>query len=244
MPLSTCARLWLLAARLVELTRRACHKLLNQPEGQNSRILLLKILRVPPVSHRQVFYIVNYHRTNCNKIRNLRRFARRNFKTSGNEKSKCDLYGLRYRLCREVFFALGYRSLIGKVLRKIGLLTGEILPRRFRKRMFFFFLLQTPGTCTNRRPSHGAAPVLGGRARAAAASFFVKRALPGHDGDGDRRRAHARARRARVLRVVRARRRQDKRALPTRGLLRRQGCLCACKRQCAPGRRHSLAGRL
>jgi len=86
MPLRTCARLWLLAARLVELTRRACHKLLNQPKVKNSRILLLKILEGSAclergfVSHRQVFYIVNYHRTNCNKIRNLRRFARRNFK--------------------------------------------------------------------------------------------------------------------------------------------------------------------
>jgi hypothetical protein len=37
------------------------------------------------------------------------------------EKSKCDLYGLRYRLCRGGFFCSGYRSLIGKVLRFFSL---------------------------------------------------------------------------------------------------------------------------
>ncbi len=47
----------------------------------------------------------------------------------GNEKSKCDLYGLRYRLCRGGFFCSGYRFLIGKVLRFFGyrFLIGKVL---------------------------------------------------------------------------------------------------------------------
>ena len=57
----------------------------------------------------------------CTKTKKIQKKSQKCTENHGNEKSKCDLYGLRYRLCQGGFFCSGYRSLIGKVLRFFSL---------------------------------------------------------------------------------------------------------------------------
>jgi hypothetical protein len=57
----------------------------------------------------------------CTKTKQIQKKSQKSTENRGNEKSKCDLYGLGYRLCRGGFFCSGYRSLIGKVLRFFSL---------------------------------------------------------------------------------------------------------------------------
>jgi hypothetical protein len=57
----------------------------------------------------------------CTKTKKIQKKSQKCTENHGNEKSKCDLYGLRSRLCRGGFFCSGYRFLIGKVLRFFSL---------------------------------------------------------------------------------------------------------------------------
>jgi hypothetical protein len=57
----------------------------------------------------------------CTKTKQIQKKSQKSTENRGNEKPKCDLYGLEYRLCRGGFFCSGYRSLIGKVLRFFSL---------------------------------------------------------------------------------------------------------------------------
>ena len=53
----------------------------------------------------------------CTKTKKIQKNSQKSSENHGNEKSKCDLYGLRYSCAGGGFFGSGYRSLIGKVLR-------------------------------------------------------------------------------------------------------------------------------
>jgi hypothetical protein len=57
----------------------------------------------------------------CTKTKKIQKKSQKSSENRGNEKSKCDLYGLRYTCAGGGFFCSGYRSLIGKVLRFFSL---------------------------------------------------------------------------------------------------------------------------
>jgi hypothetical protein len=57
----------------------------------------------------------------CTKTKKIQKKSQKSSENRGNEKSKCDRYGLRYTCAGGGFFCSGYRSLIGKVLRFFSL---------------------------------------------------------------------------------------------------------------------------
>jgi hypothetical protein len=57
----------------------------------------------------------------CTKTKKNQKQSQKSSENRGNEKSKCDLYGLRYSCAGGGFFCSGYRALIGKVLRFFSL---------------------------------------------------------------------------------------------------------------------------
>jgi hypothetical protein len=85
----------------------------------------------------------------CTKTKKIQKKSQKCTENHGNEKSKCDLYGLRYRLCRGGFFCSGYRSLIGKVLRFFSLKfrsLGRLVAESINARMTEMFArAQTSG---------------------------------------------------------------------------------------------------
>jgi hypothetical protein len=57
----------------------------------------------------------------CTKTKQIQKKSQKSTENRGNEKPKCDLYGLEYRTVPGRFFCSGYRFLIGKVLRFFSL---------------------------------------------------------------------------------------------------------------------------